>query len=151
MWVWRSIFTGGILGRFCELRKYSEPRTDALQGFHWRRFLDFLAALLAGTAHIVIPEIEHRLTEMLNNVCAVEMDVFHQCSAIVAVKNNVLFFSWRPAPSNPDPNSLRRPWRRVRHIRRDKECFAFSDNVVHDTVAFANAHLDVAFSLVENT
>ena len=24
--------------------------TDALQRFHWRRFLDFLAALLAGTA-----------------------------------------------------------------------------------------------------
>jgi len=37
----------------------------------------------------------------------------------------------------------------VRHIRRDKECFAFSDNVVHDAVAFANAYLDVAFQLVE--
>ena len=29
------------------------------------RFLNFLAALLAGTARIVIPEIEHRLAEML--------------------------------------------------------------------------------------
>ena len=52
--------------------------TDALQRFHWRRFLDFLAARLAGTARIVIPEIEHCLAEMLNDVCAVEMDVFHQ-------------------------------------------------------------------------
>jgi len=51
--------------------------TDALQRFHWRRFLDFLAALLAGTARIVIPEIDHRLTEMLDDVCAVEMDVLH--------------------------------------------------------------------------
>ena len=51
--------------------------TDALQRFHGRRFLDFLAAILAGAARFVIPEIEHRLTKMLNDVCAVEMNVFH--------------------------------------------------------------------------
>ena len=50
---------------------------DALQRFHWRRFLDFLAALLAGTPLIVIPEIEHGLAEVLNDICAVEMNVFH--------------------------------------------------------------------------
>ena len=39
--------------------------TDPLRRFHWRRFLNFLAAFLAGTARIVIPEIEHRLAEVL--------------------------------------------------------------------------------------
>src|SRR5437762_9000595 len=110
-------------------------------GLHWLRFYDLLAALLAGTTRIVIPEIEHRLTEMLDDVCAVEMDVFHQCSAVLAVKNNVLFFSRRTAPFHHDSNRIRRPLRRVRHIRRDKECFSFSDNVIHDAVAFPNAHL----------
>ena len=61
----------------------------------------------------------------------------------------MFLFSRRPAPFNHDTNRIRRPLWRVRHIRRDKECFAFSDNVVHDAVAFANAHLDVAFQLVE--
>ena len=50
---------------------------NALQSPHWQRFLDFLAALLAGTTRIVIPEIEHRLAEVLNDICAIEMDVFH--------------------------------------------------------------------------
>src|SRR4029077_12699664 len=36
-----------------------------------------------------------------------------------------------------------------RHIWRDKEGFAFSDNMVHDPIAFASAHLDVALELVE--
>jgi len=62
---------------FLRTPKASGAGTDALQRFHWRRFLDFLAALLAGTARIVIPEIDHRLTEMLDDVCAVEMDVLH--------------------------------------------------------------------------
>ncbi len=45
--------------------KASGAGTDALQRFHWRRFL-------------VIPEIEHGLAEVLNDICAVEMDIFHQ-------------------------------------------------------------------------
>src|SRR6059058_4178270 len=80
---------------------------EFLKQFHWLRFFDLLAALLAGTTRIVIPEIEHRLTEMLDDVCAVEMDVFHQCSAVLAVKNNVLFFSRRTAPFHHDSNRIR--------------------------------------------
>src|SRR5262249_16038648 len=57
-------------------RKASD--TDALQRFHRLRLFDSLAALLADTTRIVIPEIEHRLAEVLNDICAVEMDVFHQ-------------------------------------------------------------------------
>src|SRR5580704_7922878 len=81
---------------------------EFLQRFHRLWFFDLLTAFLAGATGIVIPEIEHRLTEMLNNVCAVEMDVFHQCSAILAVKNDVLFFSWRPATFDHNTNRVRR-------------------------------------------
>ena len=63
---------------FLQTPKAFGAGTDALQRFHWRRFLNLLTALLAGTARIVIPEIEHRLAEVLNDICAVEMDVFHQ-------------------------------------------------------------------------
>ena len=35
------------------------------------------------------------------------------------------------------------------HIWRDKERFAFSDEMVHDAVAFADAHLNVALELIE--
>jgi hypothetical protein len=81
LWVCRSIFTRGIVGRFCELRNHSEltqtPYGDALERLHRLWFFDLLAALLAGAPFIVIPEIEHRLAEVLNDVGAVEMDVFH--------------------------------------------------------------------------
>ena len=137
-------FHGWNFRAFLRTPKASGAGTDALQRIHWRPFSTFLPHFLQVQRRIVIPEIEHRLTEMLNDVCAVEMDVFHQCAAILAVKNNVLFFSRRPAPFDHDTNRIRRPLRRVRDIRRDKECFACSDNMVHDAIAFADAHLDVA-------
>src|SRR4029077_2584213 len=127
--------------------------TDALQRtlqrFHWLRLFDFLAALLAGTARVIIPEIEHRLAEMLNNVRAIKMDVFHQCSAIFAVENDVFFFPGRTAPLNNHTDRVRRPLRGMRNIWRDKERFAFSDDMIDDAVAFANAHLNVALELVK--
>src|SRR5262249_47265105 len=90
-----------------------------------------------------------RLAEMLNNVRAIKMDVFYECTAIFAVENYVFFFSRRAASLDHDTNRVRRPLRRMRNIWRDKERFAFSDNVIDDPVAFAGAHLDVAFELVE--
>src|SRR5204862_332953 len=42
-----------------------------------------------------------------------------------------------------------RPLWRVRHSWWDKECFTFPDNVVHDAVAFAHAHLHVAVQLLD--
>ena len=50
---------------------------ELLQRFHRLRFFDLRAALIAGTPLIVIPEIEHGLAEVLNDICAVEMNVFH--------------------------------------------------------------------------
>src|SRR6266568_1125881 len=125
----------------------SEQRT--LQRFHRLRLFDFLAALLAGTARVIVPEIEHRLAEMLNDVRAIKMDVFHQCPTIFAIENDVFFFSGWPPPLDDHTDRVRRPLRRMRHIWRDKEGFAFSDNMVHDPVTFAGAHLNIPFQLVE--
>ena len=50
---------------------------NALKGMHFLRFFDLFAALFTGTTRVIIPEIEHRLTEMLNDVRAIEMNVFH--------------------------------------------------------------------------
>ncbi len=121
----------------------------SLQRLRRLRLFDFLAAFLAGATRVIIPEIEHRLAEMLNDVRAIEVDVFHQCTAIFAVENNVFFFSGRAAPLDHDTDRVRRPLRRVRNIWRDEEGFAFSDDMVHDAVAFADAHLNVALQLIE--
>src|SRR4029077_13504385 len=47
------------------------------------------------------------------------------------------------------PDRVRRPLRGVRNIWRDEERFPFSDDMVHDAIAFADAHLNVALELVE--
>src|SRR5437773_5276121 len=141
-----------IFMRCCSVRYLSglyALRQRALQRPHWLRLFDFLAAFLTGAARVIIPEIEHRLAEMLNDVRAIEVDVFHQCTAIFAVENNVFFFSRRAAPLNHHTDRVRRPLRRVRHIWWDEEGFAFSDDMVHDAVAFADAHLNVALQLIE--
>ena len=44
---------------------------------------------------------------------------------------------------------VRRADRRVRDVRRDEERFPFAHEVVHDPVALADAHFDVALQLVE--
>src|SRR5438093_13336918 len=92
-----SIFTRGIVGRF---RKTPIRRrlTDALQRFHRLRFFDFLAAFLASAARVVIPEIEHRLAEILDDIRAIEANVFHQCAATLTVETDAFLFSRSPAP-----------------------------------------------------
>jgi phosphatidylserine decarboxylase len=75
MWVWRSIF---ICGASVSDAIFFEPafHRNALQVAHWRRFFDFFTAFLAGTARVILPELEHRLTEVLNDIGAIEMDIF---------------------------------------------------------------------------
>src|SRR6266704_4528152 len=86
---------------------------------------------------------------MLDDVRAVKMDVFNQCPAISAVENDVFFFSKRTAPLDNHTDRVRRPLRGMRNIWRDKEGFAFSDDMIDDAIAFANAHLNVALKLVK--
>ena len=113
------------------------------------RLLDLRAALLAGAPRVVVPEIEHRLAEVLDDVAAVEIDVFHQRAAIFAVKNDVLVLARRTATFDHHANRVRRAHGRMRNIRRDEECFAFAHEMIDDAVAFADAHFDVALQLVE--
>ena len=62
------------------------------------RFFHFLTALLAGPARIIATEFEHCLAKMVDDVFTIEVDVFHQCSTIFTVKNDVLLFTRPPAP-----------------------------------------------------
>src|SRR5437588_1187625 len=119
-------------------------RQRTLQRPHRLRLFDFLAAFLAGAARVIIPEIDHRLAEVLNDISAIEVDVFHQRPAIFAVENDVFLFSGRPAPLNYYANRVRRPLWRVRHIWWDEERFPFLYDVINDAIAFADAHLNVA-------
>jgi len=125
------------------------PCINALQRLYRLRFFHFLTALLAGPARIVAPEIEHCLAKMVDNVFAIEVDVFHQCSTIFAVKNDVLLFTGRTASLYNQPNRVWRALGRVRHIRRNEKRFALVDNVINDAIAFADTHLNVAFELIE--
>jgi hypothetical protein len=125
------------------------PRSNALQRLCRLRFFHFLTALLAGPACIIAPEFEHCLAKMVDNVFAIEVDVFHQRSTIFTVKNDVLLFTRRTAPLYNQANRVWRALGRVRHIRRNEKRFALADNVINDAVAFADSHLNVAFELVE--
>jgi len=107
----------------------------------------FVAAILAGAAGVVVPEIEHRLAEMVDDIAAIEVDVFHECAAIVAIEDDVLMLTGRAAPFHHDADRLGRTDRGVRHIRRDEESLALSDEVIDDAIAFADADFDVALEL----
>jgi len=110
---------------------------------------DLLPALLAGAPCIVVPKIAHRLTEVLNDVAAVEINVFHQRPAIVAVKDDMFVLTRRPPTLDYHSQRVRRPDRRVRDIRRNKERLPFTHEMIDDAIAFANAHLDVPLELVK--
>src|SRR6185503_14172769 len=99
------------------------PYSNALQRLYRLRFFHFFTALLAGPARIVAPEVEHCLAKMVNDVFAIEVDVFHQCSTIFAVENYMLFFARRPAALYNYPNRVRRALRRMRHVRRNEKRF----------------------------
>jgi hypothetical protein len=86
---------------------------------------------------------------MVDDVFAIEVDVFHQRSTIFAVEDDVFLFTRRPAPLHNQANGVWRSLGRVRHIRRNEKGFALVDNVINDAIAFADTHLNVAFELIE--
>lgn len=108
-----------------------------------------MAAFFASTARVVIPKIFHRLAEMLDDVGAIEIDVFDQRATIFTIENDMLMFSRRAPSLNDHADGVRRPDRRMRHIRRDKKRFAFAHEMIDDPVAFANAHLNVTLELIK--
>jgi len=110
---------------------------------------DFGAAIFAGAPGIVLPEVEHGLAEVFNDVAAVKIDVFDERPALLAVKDDVLVFAgWSPALHH-NADSVGWTDGRVRHIWRDEEGFTFADEMIDDPVAFADAHLNVALELIE--
>src|SRR5256885_6437626 len=96
------------------------PCINALQRLYRLRFFHFFTALLADPTRIVAPEFEHYLAKMVDDVFAIEVDVFHQCSTIFAVKNDVLFFTGRTTSLYNQTNRVWRALARVRHIRRNE-------------------------------
>src|SRR6266516_220737 len=123
--------------------------TDGLQRFHRLRLFHLFAAFLACPARIIVPEIEHCLTEMLDDIRAVEVDVFHQCSAVFAVENDVLFLSRRPASLDHDSDRVRRALWGMRHTRWNEERLTLAHDVINNSIHLADAHFDVALELVE--
>src|SRR6202011_6293138 len=69
--------------------------------------------------------------------------------AIFAVENDVFLFARRAATLDHHAKRVWRPLRGVRDIRRDEERLAFAHDVIHDSLAFADAHFDVALELVK--
>ena len=110
---------------------------------------DFVAAVLASAALIVIPEIEHGLAEMVHDIGAIEIDVFHDGAAVFAVKDDVLVFAGRAAALHDDADGVGRANRSVRDIRRNEKGFALADEMIDDLVALADPDFDVAFELVK--
>ena len=120
-----------------------------LQRLYWLRLFHLLTALFAGPARIITPEFEHRFAKMIDDVFAIEVNVFDQRSAIFTVENDVLLFTGRPAPLYNEANGVWRTLGRVRGIGRNEKCFALPDNVINDPIAFTDAHLNVAFKLIK--
>jgi hypothetical protein len=104
---------------------------------------DFRTAFFAGAARVVVPEIEHRLAEMVHDIAAVEIDVFDESAALFAIKNDVLMLAGRPAAFDHDADRVRRSDGGVRHIWWDEKGFTLADKMIDDPVAFADPDFDV--------
>jgi hypothetical protein len=102
MWVCRSIFTArngrdaarrrplrtcaSWAGECCASGRLGPAFTKGygpagnrpyLKRLDWLGLFHLGAALFAGAPRIVVPEIEHGLAEMLDDIAAVKMNVFH--------------------------------------------------------------------------
>jgi len=108
-----------------------------------------VSAVFAGAAFVVVPEIEHGLAEVIDDIGAIEIDVFHERAAVVAIKDDVLVFAGRPPPFHDDADGIRRADRRVRNIRRNEKRFSFANEMIDDSVGFADADFDVALELIK--
>src|SRR5437773_6116335 len=86
---------------------------------------------------------------MLDDIGAVEVNIFDQRPAVLAVEDDVFFLSRRATTLDHDADRVRRSLGRMRNIWRNEKRFAFVHNVIDDAIAFANAHFDVALELIE--
>jgi hypothetical protein len=110
---------------------------------------NFGAAVLAGAPGIVVPKVEHRLAEMLDDIAAIEIDVFDERATFIAIKDDVLMLVGGPAALDDDADGIRRTDWRMRHIRRDKERLTFADEVIDDLLPFPDSDFDVSLELIK--
>src|SRR5437764_2342929 len=103
-----------------------------LERLHRLRLWDLRAAVLAGAPRVIVPKIEHGLAEVLDDVGAVELDVFHERLAIRAIENDVLLLTGRAAALDDDTQRIRRSHGSMDHIRRDEERLALAHEMIHD-------------------
>jgi len=61
-----------------------------------------------------------------HDIGAIEIDVFHERAAIVAVENDVLVLAGRAAAFDDDADRIRWTNGSVRYVRRDEERLALS-------------------------
>jgi len=108
-----------------------------------------MTTLFASATCVVGPKIFHRLAKVVDDIGAIEVDVFNQGPAIVAVENDVLMFTGGPPSLDDQTHRVRRAHRGVRNIWRNEESLPFPDQMIDDLVALADADFDVAFELIK--
>jgi hypothetical protein len=110
---------------------------------------DLRPALLARSPRVVVPKVEHGLTEMLDDVAAIEIDVFNERATVVAIENHMFMLARGTTTLDYHAERVGRTHWRVRNIRRNEKRFALAHEMIDDAGAFTNAHFDVALQLVE--
>jgi hypothetical protein len=121
----------------------------AFEGLYRFRLRNLHTTLLARSPRVVVPELEHGPTEMLDDVAAIEINVFYERPAIIAVENHVFMLSRWTATLDDNAHGVRRTHWSMRDVWRDEERLSFADQMIDDVIAFADAHFDVALQLVE--
>src|SRR3954470_16308734 len=130
MCVWRSIFISKWWRRRAAASYDIAARCPCLKRFDRLGLRDFGAAILTGAAPIIIPEIEHCLAEVLDDIAAIEIDVFDEGAAFFAIKDHVLVFAGRAAAFYDDADCVRGANRRVDHIGRNEEGLTLADEMI---------------------
>ena len=122
---------------------------SCLERFHRLRLFDFFAAVLAGAPGVIVPKVEHRLAEVLNDIGAIKMDVFHQRLAMLAVKDDMLGHALGPAFLHHHAQRIGWTHGRVGHIWWNEKGFTLTHEMINDVIAFADPDLDVPLELVK--
>jgi hypothetical protein len=106
-----------------------------------------MPALLAGTPGVIVPEIEHGLAKVLNDISAIEIDVFDQGPAMIAVENDVFVFARGTAAFDNDADRVWWANGRVRDVRWNEKRLPLAHKVIDDPVLLSDTNFDVAFKL----
>ena len=85
-----------------------------------------MPAFFAGSPRVILPEIEHGLAKVLDDVAAIEIDVFDQRPAVFAIEDDVFVFAGRAAAFDHNAKRIGRPHWSMRDIRRDEKRLTFA-------------------------